>query len=134
MAKAQDMSIAELKAVYALPSGLLGNTKASDVEAAIPLSKMAELNGLDTGSLKTKLGLNPELPDSTPWGEAYGQTTLQTIAELNGIDLGYLLEFYGLAPDTSPETQWKDVKVQAEKYLSEQTSAQGSESGSCEGE
>ena len=134
MAKAQDMSIAEFKAMYALPSGMLSNVKASDVEASIPLSKMAELNGLDAASLKTKLGLNPDLSDSTPWGEAYGLTTLQTIADLNGIDFGYLLEVYGLAQDTRPETQWKVVKVQVEKYLSEQAGAQGSDGGSCEGE
>lgn len=134
MAVAQDLSISEFKVMYALPSGLPGNTKVSAIEAAIPFSKMAELNGLDPASLKTKLGLSYELPDNTPWGEAYGQVTLQVIAGLNGTDLGSLLEFYGLAPETSPETQWKDVKTEVEKYLSGQDSAQDCEGGSCEGE
>jgi polyferredoxin len=47
MADSSGLSVAEFKAMYDLPDGLGYQAKVSEVEAVIPLAKMAVLNGLD---------------------------------------------------------------------------------------
>lgn len=128
------MTVQAFKEQYALPAELSDRAVASEVEEAIPLFKMAELNGMDAATMKKELGLPAGLDDNTPWGEAFGQITLEKMAELNGTVLSELLLYYGLPANQDPTTQWKDVKVQVEQFLSKQTEVQGCDTGSCEGE
>ncbi|NLJ47544.1 MAG: 4Fe-4S binding protein [Treponema sp.] len=115
LARDAGMTTAEFRDAYGLPSGFYAGARAGAVEDAIPLYKMAELNGTDSARIKEDLGLDPALPDDTPWGEAFGAVTLGRLAELNGVTLEALKAYYSLPSSAGPDTPWRDVRKAAEK-------------------
>ncbi len=117
LVKSSGTSMEEFKNRYGLPKNLSAGTRASKIEEAIPLAKMAEMSGTNATELKASLGLDPALSDDTPWGEAYGLVTLARIAELNGTTFDQMKVLFSLPDSIGPDSPWKDAKVLVEKAI-----------------
>ncbi len=122
VAEQAGMSVEEFLVEYRLPADMPEDTEESAAYYNIPLSKMAEMYGVDAATLKEMLGLGDDVTDTTPWGEAEGKATLaKYVGEEN---LETFKTEYGLGDDITGETLWGDVRnLVDEKTLEKQEAA-----------
>lgn len=125
-------TVDEFKTEYGLPEDMKPNTDESAAYYMMPVSKMAEMNGLTVDQVKEMLKITDiEITDSTPWGEVEGEVTLANYIGEEKLDS--FKEFYGLGEEVTAETKWKDVrnvvdKKALEDRLAEEKEAENKES------
>ena len=121
-AQQQGISVEEFKSMYNLPDDVKENTNFDAVQYIIPVSKMAEMNGVDFATMKEVFQFSDEItPDST-WGEAYDSIKLSVL--FGEEELKELKETYGLDESVTLDTTWGEIrrtvdKIEYEKYLTE---------------
>ncbi len=102
------MGIDEFLATYSLPADMPEDTEESAAYYNIPVSKIAEMYGMDTAGIKEMLGLGDDVTDTTTWGEAEGKTTLAKYIGEENID-AFKTE-YGLGDEVTGETLWGEIR------------------------
>lgn len=110
LAKGSGITTAEFKSNYGLPATLFDGTRSSDIEKAMPLAKMAEMNEIAVDQLKDMLGLDPALSNDTSWGQAYGSVRVGKIAELNGMSIDEFKKTFSLKDSVNADTPWSQVE------------------------
>ena len=100
------MDVDEFLEQFDLPSDMPGNTTESAAYNCIPVSKMAEMYGMDFDTIKEVLKFPDDVDEDTAWGDAIGQVTLgDYVGEDN---LAEFKETYGFGDDITADTLWKD--------------------------
>lgn len=108
VAEESGMDIDEFLQQYDLPADMPGNTTESAAYNCIPVSKMAEMYGMDFNTIKEVLKFSDDVDEDTTWGDAIGQVTLGNyVGEDN---LAEFKETYGFGDDVTADTLWKDVR------------------------
>ena len=108
VAEEQGMDVDEFLEQFDLPSDMPGNTTESAAYNCIPVSKMAEMYGMDFNTIKEVLKFPDDVDEDTAWGDAIGQVTLgDYVGEDN---LAEFKETYGFGDDITADTLWKDVR------------------------
>jgi len=125
LAKGSGITTAEFKSSYGLPATLFDGTRSGDIEKAMPLAKMAEMNEMDVEQLKAMLGLDPALSNDTSWGRAYGSVRLGKIAELNGMSVDEFKRTFALKDSVTADTPWSQVEKAVIKASEKQAGAGG---------
>lgn len=123
------LGLDEFLAEYSLPADMPADTEESAAYYNIPLSKIAEMYGMDTAAIKEMLGLGDDVTDTTPWGEAEGKAPLSKyIGEEN---LEAFKAEYGLGEEVTGETLWGEIRntVDAKTLEMQQQAAAEAEAG-----
>lgn len=108
VAEEQGMDVDEFLEQFDLPSDMPGNTTESAAYNCIPVSKMAEMYGMDFNTIKEVLKFPDDVDEDTAWGDAIGQVKLgDYVGEDN---LAEFKETYGFGDDITADTLWKDVR------------------------
>ena len=108
VAEEQGMDVDEFLEQFDLPSDMPGNTTESAAYNCIPVSKMAEMYGMDFNTIKEVLKFPDDVDEDTAWGDAIGQVTLgDYVGEDN---LAEFKETYSFGDDITADTLWKDVR------------------------
>lgn len=123
LAKNSGVTTAEFKSSYGLPASFFDGTRSSDIEKAMPLAKMAEMNEIGVEQLKAMLGLEPALSNDTSWGQAYGSVRVEKIAELNGMSVEEFKKAFSLQDSVNADTPWSQVEKAVIKASEKQAAA-----------
>lgn len=108
VADAAGMSLDEFLADYGLPADMPADTEEAAAFYNIPVSKIAEMYGMDMATIKEMLGLGDDVTDDTTWGEAEGKAPLSKyVGESN---LESFKEQYELGDDVTGDTLWGEVR------------------------
>lgn len=99
---------AEFLKEYGMPEDMPENTYIEAVQYRMPLSKMAEMYGMDVEQLKTELSLDASVTGETQIGEIEDNMTLEDRVGAEQFD--QFKTYYGLGDDVTLQTKWKDVK------------------------
>lgn len=119
-------SVDEFKTEYGLPEDMKPNTDESAAYYMMPVSKMAEMNGLTVDQVKEMLKITDiEITDSTPWGEVEGEVTLANYIGEEQLDS--FKAFYGLGEEVTADTKWKEVRNVVDKKALEERLAEEAE-------
>ena len=104
---------AEFLKEYGMPEDMPENTYIEAVQYRMPLSKMAEMYGMDVEQLKTELDLDASVTGETPIGEIEDNMTLED--RVGAEQFEQFKTYYGLGDDVTLQTKWKDVKQTVNK-------------------
>lgn len=104
---------AEFLKEYGMPEDMPENTYIEAVQYRMPLSKMAEMYGMDVEQLKTELDLDASVTGETPIGEIEDNMTLED--RVGAEQFEQFKTHYGLGDDVTLQTKWKDVKQTVNK-------------------
>ena len=128
------MSFDDFKEMYGLPSDMRKDTYMESAQSIIPLSTMAEMNGMDIEALKEAYGFGDEINENSTWGEAIDSMTLRDYVGETQFE-----EFktrYNLGDEITLDTLWGDIRQEVEKMqlaerLAEEAAADASASPSA---
>ena len=121
---AQDMGITldEYLAEYDLPADLPPLVSETEANYTVPVSKMAQVYGMDYEELKSLYNFPDTIEESTPWGYAIGEAR---VVDVVGDDdaVNKLKERYHLPDYVNGNTLWKEVReiVDAQKQKNRET-------------
>ena len=99
---------AEFLKEYGMPEDMPENTYIEAVQYRMPLSKMAEMYGMDVEQLKTELNLDPSVTGETQIGEIEDNMTLED--RVGAEQFEQFKTYYDLGDEVTLQTKWKDVK------------------------
>ncbi|MEE0944406.1 MAG: hypothetical protein UIM24_03020 [Clostridia bacterium] len=123
VAESVGMSLDEFLAEYGLPADMPADTEEAAAFYNIPVSKIAEMYGMDMATLKEMLGLGDDVTDNTPWGEAEGKSPLKKYVGEDNIE-SFKAE-YGLGEEVTGETLWGEIRnIVDQKTLEKQQEAE----------
>ncbi len=105
---AQGMKLEDFLKEYGLPEDMPGDTIEAAAYYSMPVSKIAEMYGMDFAQLKEVLKFPDEITENSTWGEAEGSVKLSDY--LGTEDISQFKSQYGLGDEVTAETQWKDVR------------------------
>ena len=105
---AQGMKLEDFLKEYGLPEDMPGDTIEAAAYYCMPVSKIAEMYGMDFAQLKEVLKFPDEITENSTWGEAEGSVKLSDY--LGTEDISQFKSQYGLGDEVTAETQWKDVR------------------------
>ena len=105
---AQGMELADFLKEYGLPEDMPGDTTEAAAYYSMPVSKIAEMYGMDFAQLKEVLKFPDEITENSTWGEAEGSVKLSDY--LGTEDISSFKTQYGLGDEVTADTQWKDVR------------------------
>lgn len=127
------MSLDEFFAEYGLPADMPADTEEAAAFYNIPVSKIAEMYGMDMATIKEMLGLGDDVTENTPWGEAEGKAPLKKYVGEENIE-SFKAE-YGLGEDVTGDTLWGEVRnIVDQKTLEKQQAEKEAENAAAEGE
>lgn len=132
LAKSANLSPEAFKETYGLPASLSNRAGMAEIQRHIPISIVAEQNGISTAELKALFQLSPDLPDSTAWEPTLDTVPAGVFAASMGMDFETFLAVYGLDSTINSETPFKEVRLKLEAI----NAAAGSSTseGACSGE
>lgn len=105
---AQGMKLEDFLKEYGLPEDMPGDTIEAAAYYSMPVSKIAEMYGMDFAQLKEVLKFPDEITENSTWGEAEGSVKLSDY--LGTEDISQFKSQYGLGDEVTGETLWKDVR------------------------
>ena len=125
------MTFEDFKEMYGLPADMRKDTYMESAQSIIPVSTMAEMNGMDIETLKESYGFGDEINENSTWGEAIDSMTLRDYVGENQFE-----DFktqYNLGDDVTLDTLWGDIRKDVEKLqlaerLAEEAAASASPS------
>lgn len=124
-------SVDEFLAEYGLPADMPEDTEESAAYYSIPVSKIAQMYGMEVADLKELLGLGDDVTDTTPWGEAEGKATLAKYIGEDNLD--EFKQEYGLGDEITGETLWGEVRnIVDKKTLEAQKAAADAEKNNAD--
>lgn len=127
------MTLDEFLADYGLPADMPADTEEAAAFYNIPVSKIAEMYGMDMATIKEMLGLGDDITENTPWGEAEGKSPLKKYVGEENLE-SFKAE-YGLGEDVTGDTLWGEVRnIVDQKTLEKQQSEKETENAAAEGE
>ncbi len=127
------MTLDEFLADYGLPADMPADTEEAAAFYNIPVSKIAEMYGMDMATIKEMLGLGDDITENTPWGEAEGKSPLKKYVGEENLE-SFKAE-YGLGEDVTGETLWGEVRnIVDQKTLEKQQAEMEAEDAAAEGE
>ena len=134
VATSAGVSLDQFLADYGLPADMPADTEEAAAFYNIPVSKIAEMYGMDMATLKEMLGLGDDVTDNTPWGEAEGKSPLSKYIGEDNLE-SFKAE-YGFGEEITGETLWGEVRnIVDQKTLEKQQEAEKeAESAAAEGD
>lgn len=127
------MVLDEFLAEYGLPADMPADTEEAAAFYNIPVSKIAEMYGMDMATIKEMLGLGDDVTENTPWGEAEGKSPIKKYVGEENIE-SFKAE-YGLGEDVTGDTLWGEVRnIVDQKTLEKQQAEKEAENAAAEGE
>ncbi|MCC8169795.1 MAG: hypothetical protein LIO59_05455 [Oscillospiraceae bacterium] len=132
VAETAGMSLEDFLAEYELPSDMPGNTSESAAYYTIPVSRMAQMYGMDFETLQSTLDLPDTITEDSTWGEAEGEARLGLYVGEDNLES--FKETYGLGDEVTSDTLWKEVRNIVDEYARQQNieSQQAQESAADE--
>ena len=108
IADSAGMTLEEFLTEYDLPSDMPKNTSETAAFYTIPVSRMAEMYGMDFATMKDVLEWGDEVTETSTWGEAEGATKVGVyVGEENLEDFK---SYYGLGDEVTAETLWSEIR------------------------
>ena len=102
------MTLEEFLADYSLPADMPADTEEAAAFYNIPVSKIAEMYGMDFATIKEMLGFGDDVTESTPWGEAEGKSPLSKYIGEDNLE-SFKAE-YGFGDEVTGETLWGEIR------------------------
>ncbi len=123
VATLSNMTVEEAKDALRLPDDVKGDTYYDVVEFLVPVSYMAEMNGIDVETLKAAFSLDESITGSSTWGEALDTMPLSVYIGDEELIAEFIAE-YNLGEEVNGETLWGEVrktvnKIDYERHLAE---------------
>ncbi len=123
VATLSNMTLEEAKDALRLPDDVKGDTYYDVVEFLVPVSYMAEMNGIDVETLKAAFSLDESITGSSTWGEALDTMPLSIYVGDEELLAEFIAE-YNLGEEVNGETLWGEVrktvnKIEYERHLAE---------------
>ncbi len=108
---ANDMGISleEYISEYELPKGLPALVSETEANYTVPVSKMAEICGMDYAELKNMYNFPDSIREDMPWGYAIGEVTVLDVAGSSDA-VAKLKKQYELPDAVGDDTLWKEVR------------------------
>lgn len=106
------MSLEEFLEEFELPTDMRGDTYEVAAYNMMPVSRVAEMYGLDFDTMKQYFAFDDTVTEDTPYGEAYDTIKLK---DIYGESLDNVKEEYGLDDSVTGETTWGEVRSIIEK-------------------
>ena len=123
------MEFDEFKEMYGLPADMRKDTYMNAAQSLIPVSKMAEMNGMDIDALRERYNFGEEITENSTWGEAIDSMMLKDY-----VGEEQFSEFktqYSLGEEITLETKWGDIRKDVEKkQVAERLAAENEASAS----
>lgn len=132
IAKNIDMTVEEFLTEYDLPSDMPKNTNETAAFYTIPVSRMAEMYGMDFATMKETLQWGDEITETSTWGEAEGATKVGVYVGEENLD--NFKEYYGLGDDVTADTLWKDIRNTIDQQRRDERIAMEAEQAQAEEE
>jgi len=120
-AKQMNITNEQFKEMFGLPENLSNRASITEIQSLIPISIIAQQNGLSVSELKTLFELPEDLPDTALWEPTLDTVPARVIAASMGIDFETFHEAYQLEDTVTAETPYGEFRQQMEP----QSSAEG---------
>ncbi len=107
------MEFEEFKELYGLPDDMRKDTNVNAAQSMVPISKMAELNGMDIETLKITYNFGEEIDETSTWGEAID--SMKLIDYVGEEQFAEFKQMYGFGDEITLDTKWGDIRKKVEK-------------------